>query len=176
MTSLAKLKDQVRSIKIKVTGDSAKLVELYHSVQTIAAKIKASGSLSLLENDEEYIALVAKYLPKDIAWRWCEQELTGWTNFFNYLEKKAHIAKKMLTNKSINAALSSEGDKPHKCSSCHKNHPGRCQKPKNAAVINQEADKMCPVCIKTAHKYKTKAGQEGIFKHINDCPDFKSAT
>ena len=84
------------------------LVELYHSVQTIAAKIKASGNLSLLENDEEYITLVAKHLPKDIAWRWCELELTGGTNFFHYLEKKAQIAKKMLTNKSINAALSSE--------------------------------------------------------------------
>merc|ERR1711867_86933 len=57
----AKLKDQVRSIKIKATGDSAKLVELYHTVQTITAKIKASRSLFLLENDKEYIALVAKH-------------------------------------------------------------------------------------------------------------------
>ena len=48
----AKLKDQVRSIKLKASGDSANLVELYHTVQTIAAMIKASGSLSLLENDE----------------------------------------------------------------------------------------------------------------------------
>ena len=78
----AKLKDQVRSIKIKATEHSARLVELYHAVQTIAAKIKASGSLSLLENDEEYIALVAKHLPKDIAWRWCKLKLTGWTNIF----------------------------------------------------------------------------------------------
>lgn len=72
----AKLKDQVRSIKIKATGDSAKLVELYHAVQTIASKIKASGSLSLLENDDEYIAVIAKHLPKDIAWRWYKLELT----------------------------------------------------------------------------------------------------
>ena len=35
----AKLKDQVRSIKLKTTGDSAKLVELFNAVQTIAAKI-----------------------------------------------------------------------------------------------------------------------------------------
>ena len=69
----AKLKDQVWSIKIKATGDPAKLVELYHPAQTIAAKIKASGSHSLLENDEEYIVLVAKHLPMDIAWRWCKQ-------------------------------------------------------------------------------------------------------
>ena len=58
----AQLKDQVWSIKIKATRDSAKLVELYHAVQTIAAKIKASRSLSLLKNDEEYIPLVAKHL------------------------------------------------------------------------------------------------------------------
>merc|ERR1711942_336975 len=115
----AKLKDQVRSIKLKATGDSAKLVEFYHAVQTIAAKIKDSGSLSILENDEEYIALVSKHLPKDIVWEWCKQELTGWTNFFNYLEKNAQIAKKVLTKESIIVALSSEGDKPKKCSSCH---------------------------------------------------------
>ena len=37
----AKLKDQVRSIKFKTTGDSAKLVELFNAVQSIAAKIQA---------------------------------------------------------------------------------------------------------------------------------------
>merc|ERR1712055_523541 len=93
----AKLKDQVRSIKLKASGESARLVELYHAVQTIAAKIKVSGSLSLLENDEEYIALVTKHLPKDIVWRWCKKGLTGWSNFFNYLEKNAQVAKKVLT-------------------------------------------------------------------------------
>merc|ERR1712030_293438 len=172
----AKLKDQVRSIKIKATGDSARLVELYHAVQTIAAKIKASGSLSILENDEEYIALVTKHLPKDIVWRWCKKGLTGWSNFFAYLEKNAQVAKKVLTTESINAALSAEGDKPTKCSSCHKNHSGRCLKPKNAAVVNQGAEKTCPVCKKTAHKYQTKNGKEGISKRVKDCPDFKSAT
>ena len=35
----AKLKDKVLSMKIKDTEDSAKLVDLYHAVQTIAAKI-----------------------------------------------------------------------------------------------------------------------------------------
>ena len=67
----AKLKDQVRSIKLKASGDSAKLVGLFHIIQTIAAKIKASGSLALLENDEEYVALVMRHLPKEIAWIWC---------------------------------------------------------------------------------------------------------
>ena len=62
----AKLKDPVRSININATGNSAKLEELYHTFQMIATKIKASGSQSLLENNEEYIALVAKHLPKDM--------------------------------------------------------------------------------------------------------------
>ena len=149
-------------------------MELYHTVQVTSAKIKASGSLSLLENNEEYIALVSKHLPREIAWKWCEEELTGWSNFFNYLERKAKTAKKMLTNGSINATLSGEGDK-HKCSLCHKSHSGKCHKPKNAAVINQGSKQMCPVCNKSAHKYKTKTGAEGILKCVKDCPSFKSA-
>ena len=68
----AKLKDEVRSIKFKATGDSAKLVKLYYSLQVISANIKASGSLSLLDNDKEYVILVLKHLQKDIAWRCCE--------------------------------------------------------------------------------------------------------
>ena len=71
-----------------------------------------------MENDEEYITLVSKHLPKDIAWKWCKEELTGWSNFFTYLEAKAKTAKKMLTNKSINSALSGlKEDKPS-CDTC----------------------------------------------------------
>ena len=61
------MKDQVRSLKLKAVGDLAKLVELHSSVQTIASKIKASGSLELLKNDEEYIPLVSKHLPREVA-------------------------------------------------------------------------------------------------------------
>ena len=66
----AKLKDQVRGIKIKATKDSARIVELFHQIQIIAVKIKATGNLDMLENDDEYIALVSKHLPKDVMWRW----------------------------------------------------------------------------------------------------------
>merc|ERR1712240_347958 len=66
----AKLKDQVRGIKIKATKDSARIVELFHHIQIIAAKIKATGNLDMLKNDDEYIALVSKYLSKDVMWRW----------------------------------------------------------------------------------------------------------
>ena len=102
----AKLKDQVISIKLKATGDSTRIVELYHSVKVISAKIKVSGSLSLLENDKEYIILVLKHLPKDIAWKWYEQDLISWSNLSIYLEAKANTARKISTNESINTALS----------------------------------------------------------------------
>ena len=157
----AKLKDQVRSIKLKATGDSAKLVELFHAIQTIAAKIKASGSISLLKADEEYIALVTRHLPKEIAWKWCRKDLSGWSSFYSYLEKEAKAAKKMMTNKSINS------DKSQNCSLCHKSHSGKCQRTKTTAVI-QGNDKICPVCNKQAHKYKTKSGTEGFSKQIKD--------
>ena len=150
----AKLKDQVRSVKLKASGDAAKLVELFHSIQTITAKIKASGSLALLENDEEYVALVTRHLLKEIAWKWCQKDLSGWSSFFNFLEKEAKVAKKMITNEAINSALSGGADKPQKCSTCHKSHPGNCQKTKTKAVV-QSADKICLVCSKQAHKYKT---------------------
>ena len=32
----------------------------------------ATGSLSLLENDKEYVALVSKHLCKEVMWRWWE--------------------------------------------------------------------------------------------------------
>ena len=48
----AKLKDPVRNIKLKASGNSTKLVELFQAIQTITAKIKASGSLAFLENEK----------------------------------------------------------------------------------------------------------------------------
>ena len=83
-------------------------MQLFHATQTIAAKIKASGSLALLENDEEYVALVTRHLPKEIAWKWCRKDLSGWSSFFNFLEKEVKVAKKMITNEAINSALSGE--------------------------------------------------------------------
>ena len=49
------------------------------------------------------------------------------------------------------------------------------QQAKNAVALNQGSEKICPVCNKSAHKYKTKAGIEGISKRIKDCPGFKAA-
>ena len=99
---------------------------------------------------------------------------SGWTDFYNFLEDLARTAKEMLTNESINAALTAKSDKP-KCSSCHKSHSGKCNKIKNAAVVHGR-NKTFPVCNKPAHKYKTKTGAEGIFKRIKDCPGFKTAS
>ena len=65
----AKLKDQVQGIKIKATKDSACIVELFHQIQMIAAKIKATGNLDMLENDDEYVALGSKHLFKELMWK-----------------------------------------------------------------------------------------------------------
>ena len=59
----AKLKKEIRSLKVKATSGPAKIVELFHQIQLVAAKIKATGSNSLLE-DEEYVALVGNHLAK----------------------------------------------------------------------------------------------------------------
>ena len=128
----------------------------------------------MLENDNEYVALVSKHLPKDVMWRWWELDKSGWSNFYLFLEGIARTAKKQLTSESIMSALSGEGDKS-KCSSCHKIHSGKCNKTRNTAVVSQNGDKKCPVCDKDAHLYKTKNGQEAISKRVKDCPGFKEA-
>ena len=127
----------------------------------------------MLENDNEYIALVSKHLPKDVMWKWWESDKSGWSNFYLFLEGIAKIAKKQQTSESIMSALSGEGEKS-KCSSCHKIHSGKCNK-KNTALVSQNSDKKCPVCDKDAHLYKTKNGQEAISKRVKDCPGFKEA-
>ena len=66
----AKLKQQVMNLKIKATSGPAKIVELFQQVQLIAAKIKATGSISLLENDAEYVILVRKHLSNEIMCEW----------------------------------------------------------------------------------------------------------
>ena len=123
--------------------------------------------------DEEYVALVGNHLPREIMWEWLKSKKSGWTDFYKFLEDLARTAKEMLRNESINAALTAEGDKP-KCSSCHKSHSGKCNKIKNAAVI-QGGDKIGSICNKPAHKYKTRSGAEAISKRIKDCPGFKTA-
>ena len=131
----AKLKDQVRGIKIEATKDSARIVELFHQIRIIAAKIKATGNLDMLENDDEYVALVSKHLSKELMWKWWESERSGWSNFYNFLESIAKTVKKQLTSEPIMSSLSGEGEKS-KCSSCHKSHTGKCNKLRNAAVVS----------------------------------------
>ena len=106
----------------------------------------------MLENDNEYVALVSKHLSKEVIWIWWELDKSGWSNFYLFLEGIAKTAKKQLTSESIMSALSGEGDKS-KCSSCHKSHPGKCNKPRNTAIVSQNGDKKCPVCDKDAHLY-----------------------
>ena len=62
----AKLKDQVQGLKIKATKDPAHIVELFHQIQVIAAKIKSTVNLAMLKNNDKYLALVGKYLLKKV--------------------------------------------------------------------------------------------------------------
>ena len=103
-------------------------------------------------------------------WEWVKSKKSGWTDFYNFLECSASSAKRMLTNHSINAALTAEGDKL-KCSSCHKSHPGKCNKVKTSVVAQgaEKTVKTCPVCGGQPYKYKMKSGSEGISKRIMDC-------
>ena len=74
----AKLKKEIRSLKIKATSSPAKIVELFHQIQLVAAKIKATGSNSLLE-DEEYVTLVGNHHPRAVKyslWPWFWQTPT----------------------------------------------------------------------------------------------------
>ena len=44
----AKLKKEIKSIKIKATFDPARILEVFHQVQLVSAKIKACGLSTLL--------------------------------------------------------------------------------------------------------------------------------
>ena len=61
----AKLKKEIRSFKIKATSSPAKVVELFHQIQLVAAKINATGNNFLLE-DHEYVTMVGNHLPEEI--------------------------------------------------------------------------------------------------------------
>ena len=106
-------------------------------------------------------------------WKWWEQDKSGWSNFYLFLENIAKTAKKQLTSESIMSALTGERERS-KCSLCHKSHSGNCNKPKNSAALKQ-GENLCPVCEEGAHMYQTKAGKEGILKQVKDCPSFKVA-
>ena len=86
-------------------------MELFHQIKIIAAKIKATGNLDMLKNDDEYVALVSKHLSKELMWKWWESERSGWSSFYNFLESIAKTAKKQLTAESIMSSLSGEGRK-----------------------------------------------------------------
>ena len=172
----AKLKREVKSIKIKASSPPARILEVFNQVQLISAKIKACGSSILLE-DSEYISLIGSLLPKDTMWHWLESQESGWKNFYSFLERSALIARKAVTHESIHTALGLDAEKP-KCPSCNKNHSGKCNRVKTSAAVqsSDKATKTCPVCAGQPHKYKLKDGKEAVSKRVRDCPAFKSAT
>ena len=64
----AKFRELVRGLTLKATFDQAKIVELFHKVQVIAAKIKAMGSISLMEC-KEYVVGHFRQLLVTQCWR-----------------------------------------------------------------------------------------------------------
>ena len=106
----AKLKREIKSIKIKASSAPAKILELHQQVQMVSAKIKACGSATLLE-DSEFISLIGSHLLRESMWKWLESEKSGWSSFYTFLEHSATIARKALTHKSINSALIPEAEK-----------------------------------------------------------------
>ena len=93
----AKLKKEIKSIKIKATSAPAKILELFHQIQLVSAKIKACGTSTLLE-DSEYVSLIGNHLPRDTMWKWLESERSGWTEFYTFLEHSAAIARRAITH------------------------------------------------------------------------------
>lgn len=59
----AKLRQQILNIKIKATDPNQRIIELYKSVQNVAAKIHAAGGTDLPEADMEYIIFISSFLP-----------------------------------------------------------------------------------------------------------------
>ena len=108
----------------------------------VSAKIKATGSCSLLK-DEEYVALVGNHLPRDIMWRWIESKKTGYI----FLGSSSRTAKEILTNEFINAALSTESEK-QKCSSCNKLHSGSAVRPRLQLPSKEVAKPVFPAARK----------------------------
>lgn len=149
-------------------------MELFHQIQVIAAKIKATGNLVILENDDEYVALVSNNLSKEVMWDWFKQRKSGWSNFYLFMEDIAQTTKMQLTSESIRTALSGDKAENPKCSFCNKYLSGKCNKPYNSPALNQGGDNSCPVCNKPPHKYKTKTGAGGVSKQVKDCPAFKA--
>ena len=142
----AKLKKEIKTIKIKATSAPARILEVFHQVQLVSAKIKACGSSTLLE-DSEYISLIGSHLPRDTMWRWLESQKSGWLDFYTFLEHTAAIARRAMTHESINSALAPD-TKKSKCSSCNKFHSEKCNRIKTSAAVQytDKTVKNCPVC------------------------------
>ena len=80
-----RVKKQVQELKLKAIGDPARVYLLYHQMKEIATKIKDTENISLLEKNEEYIALVGEYLSKEIMWScWNNNSLGGLASILSW--------------------------------------------------------------------------------------------
>ena len=66
------------NISLKATEKAAKEVELFYTIQSISSKIKAAEGSSLLEVDEEYVALISCHLSHEVKEEWIKLRKSGW--------------------------------------------------------------------------------------------------
>ena len=92
-------------MKVKAVSGPAKVLDVFHQVQLVAAKIKATGSISLPE-DEEYVALIGSHLAKEVMREWWKSKKSGWSNFYLFLKESASTAKEEIMAESIMSPLS----------------------------------------------------------------------
>ena len=71
----AKVKGKIMNIKLKSTDNNSKEVELFNQVQFISTKLKAAQGISMLEADQEYIALIKCNLPDDTKKKWVVRKI-----------------------------------------------------------------------------------------------------
>ena len=186
----AKLKASITAIKIKANNGPNKLIELFEQVQTISAKIKAAGDSSQLNNDSEYITLVARHLEEKYTERWIDEESKTWSNFYLFLERLASKAKEMLVLNNIVKALgfgdNFKDDTKRKCVTSGKFHSGICQKAKAVVLVKpmdaskssplssesgsmstaSAASSSCKVCSQPSHTFKDKFGKTRYGKRL----------
>lgn len=80
--------------------DPACIVEIFHQIQVIAAKNKATGNLAIVKNDDEYVALVRNHFFKEIVWDWFKQRKSRWSNFYLFLKDITQTAKRQLPSET----------------------------------------------------------------------------
>ena len=173
----AKLKAKIVNIKIKALSSPEKEIEIFNEIQHISSKIRAAGGQNQLENDDEYVALILRFLTPEQIKEWVRKKNKDWSSFFNFLSELAEEAKEILAYKKTADALGGgdTDDKQKKCAKCggaHYTKFCRDKKPKTTAVVSSPYTTNCKVCDGAAHTFKGRDGKDRINTKVIYCPSF----